>query len=526
MVPDTTLYDMQAAQENQLEMEQEDLLLTYSMWDPQVVLRKCKRKRRLAARKKREEELLSSSSEHSSDEEYIRPPYVRTRVNRPSIARIEAEKERLYSELEKCKRKLALAKKQCAARKEAELAATPPIGPSVGMRPTFPHGRPVIPIFNASRPMMRHNNPGKPMFTRRSLMVSTPKLTVKGPKRTYASKRGVQMPQHPVCEQGWVTSTSAAGPTVISDTLLRQAELFKRQRSLTVNANLPETTTTNLPRFFSNQMQGNNRYPQHPSIQIPFSSGNVVYNQFDPRALNHASGSINHASGSMNHASGSLNHASSSLNSMIIMPTYQHQYAQGIQQIQQLHPDAYRNNCLPSNARMWGNFVQNGHINQFQNRIPLTHPIPSAQFTPQHNLSQDINSPVIGSGGGLSIPHHMQVTIPNYGEAPVRGNISAPRYLQLSLPQRQVSVFPQLAHQVPTQQARLSSNNHHNIPRFITRTPNMNQTFPMATDQLTIPFPTNQEFNSPSKIISVPPTAKIVDHESSNSTVNLQPTPP
>ena len=492
VVPDTSLHDMQAAQESQLDPDQEDLLLTYSMWDPQVVLRKCKRKRRLAARRKREED-MPSSSEHSSDEEYVRPVYVRTRINRPSLARIEAEKERLYSELERCKKKLALAKKKCAARKKAGAIAGPSVekpvaastSSSVVIGPCMPHGNPVIPSMNTSRPVITVYNTGKPSLTNLNRFpgVSTPKLTVKGPKRTYASKRAMQVPQHPVCEKGWLTPTSAEPSTSTSEYIQSQVELFQRQRSLTINSNLPESRP-NLPRFFSNQVPGNINYIQNPPMQVPYPNTNaqqVLFKQFDPR---------------------SLNCASSSLNSMVIMPTYQIPYGQGIQPVlQQQQP------------RVWANFIQNnGHIATLQNQVALTPAVSAPQFLAQQirlDLPQNMYSSAGEPGKASSHPSNMLGNIPNYTEVSpsIRGNIPAPRYVQLSVPRQhaQMPVFPPFVHRGQILQASSSQNF---LPRFTS-----------GTDRPAVPLSNQGHLSS----ATIPPTgpSEAISVESSSSDANL-----
>merc|ERR1719204_1153532 len=138
------------------------------MWDPQVILRKCKRKRRLAARQRREEQ-LPSSSEHSSDEEYVRPVYVRRRDNRYCLARIEAEQERLHKELVRCKKRLASAqRKRSALAEKAALRSGPRI--------PFP-GRPLIPVLTHIRPMLTVCNQGNitlPVSSINTSPVSTP----------------------------------------------------------------------------------------------------------------------------------------------------------------------------------------------------------------------------------------------------------------------------------------------------------------------------------------------------------------
>ena len=294
-MPDTSLHDMQAAQEEQ--EYQDDLLLTYSMWDPQVILRKCKRKRRLAARQRREQE-LPSSSEHSSDEEYVRPVYVRRRENRYNLARIEAEKERLEMELARCRRRLASAKRKCSAR---AAKANPRPGPSAVQRLPFP-GRPLIPVLTHLRPVLSIYNPRPPLrapiVSPSTSSVSTPQLTVKGPKRTYASRKSHPPatnvdPNSALPSSSWTNQTSAR-PTIGQDHLLCQDNILRRQRSLTINSNVPDnfSADSNLPKFFPTSLSytANMNYsvPQyHPmskSIQLPSAS---VYQQFNMSGMRH-----------------------------------------------------------------------------------------------------------------------------------------------------------------------------------------------------------------------------------------------
>ena len=293
-VPDTSLHAMQAAQEEQ--GYQDDLLLTYSMWDPQVILQKCKRKRRLAARQRREEE-LPSSSEHSSDEEYVRPVYEKKRQNRYCLAKIEAEKEKLYLELAKCKKKLASAQRKCSAQAAKLTAARP--GPSVVPRMPFP-GRALIPVLTQARPMISIYNPGNPcrppVCFQSNSAGSTPRLTVKGPKRTYASKRNPLPPNtHPdslPTSSSWTSQTPIAH-SVGQDHLLCQNNILRRQRNLTINSNIPDTFTadSNLPKFFPTSMS----YATNMNYSVPYVPNNIqpppvssIYQQFNMAGLGHS----------------------------------------------------------------------------------------------------------------------------------------------------------------------------------------------------------------------------------------------
>ena len=286
---------MQAAQEEQ--GYQDDLLLTYSMWDPQVILRKCKRKRRLAARQRREEE-LPSSSEHSSDEEYVRPVYVRKRENRYCLARIEAEKERLQQELARCRRKLASAQRKCSAR--AAKAVVRP-GPSAVSRLPFP-GRPLIPVLTHIRPLISVYNPGTSLqpsvSSQTSSSATTPRLIVKGPKRTYASKRNP--PPAPNTEPGTLITSSSwtSGTPVVQNIgqehLLCQNNILRRQRNLTINPNLPDSFTadSSLPKFFPSSLSYtsdvNYSLPTYGAVSNNMQQSVVssIYQQYDMTGLN------------------------------------------------------------------------------------------------------------------------------------------------------------------------------------------------------------------------------------------------
>ena len=227
--------EMQAAVAAQ-ESDQEDLLLTYSLWDPQVVLRKCKRRRRLVARKRREE-LLPSSSEASSGEEEERPVYVRRRRAGREEARLEAERTRLTGELERCRRKLTAAlRKRCTAAPSSvpashrNLTATPL---SIAMTPMV--GKPRM----FARPGFR----GPPRKA-----PGTPDLTVKAAKRTYASKRGGGPGQQPRN----IPPTPQQHPQLcVTDNLVQGNNVPYRRVSL--DPRLPEPyhiASASLPQFF------------------------------------------------------------------------------------------------------------------------------------------------------------------------------------------------------------------------------------------------------------------------------------